>query len=163
MPPLVSKSTIIKNTNPLGVPSGGTANQVLVKDTNDNFKCKWVSNCCRPYKVYKALLTQSGTNAPTAIVLENTTGLTIAYDYTTVGEYIVNITGGSITPNKTIISLGNTQTNNQPMLFYDVNLVFNNVQLTIYTGVLEVDGSSIISTYADDLLNKNLLTIEIYP
>lgn len=161
--PLITKSVVINNNAPVGCPPGGTEDQILAKNSNIHFDYKWVSNCCRPYKVYKALLSQEGTDEPTAIVLENTTGLTIAYDYTTVGEYIVNITGGALVPNKTVISLGNAQTNNQPMLFYDVNLVFNNVQLTIYTGVLEVDGSSIISTYANDLLNKNLLTIEIYP
>lgn len=40
----------------------------------------------RPYKVYTALLTQSGINAPTVIVLENTIG-DIVWNYSTTGEY----------------------------------------------------------------------------
>ena len=35
----------------------------------------------RPYKVYTALLSQSGTNAPTAIVLENTLGVDVSFTY----------------------------------------------------------------------------------
>lgn len=40
-----------------------------------------------PYKVYTALLTQSGTASPTAIVLENTLGQTITWSYNSVGAY----------------------------------------------------------------------------
>lgn len=40
----------------------------------------------RPYKVYTALLTQTGTDAPTAIVLENTIG-NIIFSYHNSGEY----------------------------------------------------------------------------
>jgi hypothetical protein len=39
-----------------------------------------------PYKVYSALLTQTGATDPTAIVLENTLG-TITFDYFTAGYY----------------------------------------------------------------------------
>lgn len=38
-------------------------------------------------KVYKALLSQSGTDAPTAIVLENTLGVTITWSRLSVGKY----------------------------------------------------------------------------
>lgn len=41
-----------------------------------------------PYKVYTALLTQSGTNAPTAIVLENTLGGTIVWSRANQGQYV---------------------------------------------------------------------------
>lgn len=44
----------------------------------------------RPYKVYTALLTQTGTTAPVAIVLENTLGVEPTYMYNDVGEYNVN-------------------------------------------------------------------------
>lgn len=39
------------------------------------------------YRSYVALLTQSGTSAPTAIVLKNNTGLTWTFDYVDVGDY----------------------------------------------------------------------------
>lgn len=38
-------------------------------------------------RIYTALLTQVGTEAPTAIVLQNTTGRTITWTRTDVGEY----------------------------------------------------------------------------
>lgn len=41
-----------------------------------------------PYKVYTALLTQTGTNAPVATVLENTLGGDIIWSYAGVGSYI---------------------------------------------------------------------------
>ena len=41
-----------------------------------------------PYKVYTALLTQTGTNAPVATVLENTLGGTIVWTYNTTGQYV---------------------------------------------------------------------------
>jgi len=40
-----------------------------------------------PYTKYVALLTQSGTDAPTAVVLENTTGQQFTWTYSGVGEY----------------------------------------------------------------------------
>lgn len=47
----------------------------------------------RPYKVYSALLTQSGTDAPVATVLENTLGGTPVFSYVGVGEYRLTLTG----------------------------------------------------------------------
>jgi hypothetical protein len=41
-----------------------------------------------PYKVYSALVSQSGTNAPTAIVLENTIGA-ITFGYSSIGFYTI--------------------------------------------------------------------------
>jgi len=40
-------------------------------------------------KVYRALLTQSGTDAPVATVLENTLGFVPTYEYSLVGQYNV--------------------------------------------------------------------------
>ena len=51
-----------------------------------------VSRDTRPYKAYTALLTQEGTNAPTAEVLENTLG-NIAWSYYAVGQYKATLIG----------------------------------------------------------------------
>lgn len=61
------------------------------------------------YKVYTALLTQTGTDAPTATVLENTLGnITFAYD--AVGVYSIISPNNLFTLNKTwitdVIALG---------------------------------------------------------
>ena len=59
----------------------------------------------RPYKVYTALLNQSGTNAPVATVLENTLGGDIVWSYYTEGVYNGELLG-AFTINKTDISFG---------------------------------------------------------
>ena len=57
-----------------------------------------------PYKVYTALLTQTGTNAPTATVLENTLGGTIVWSRNGLGAYSGTLSG-VFTTNKTYVSV----------------------------------------------------------
>lgn len=61
----------------------------------------------RPYKVYTALLSQSGTSAPTAIVLENTLGGTVVWSRSSTGIYHATLSGAFIT-NKTICQTSST-------------------------------------------------------
>lgn len=51
-------------------------------------------------KIYRALLTQSSTSAPTATVLENTLGGTVVWSYTDVGIYVGTL-AGAFTASKT--------------------------------------------------------------
>lgn len=53
------------------------------------------------YKVYVALLSQNGTSAPTAIVLQNTLGADIVWTYDAVGDYTGTLSG-VFTNDKTI-------------------------------------------------------------
>ena len=55
------------------------------------------------YTVYTALLTQAGTAAPVATVLQNTTGGTITWTRTGSGVYIATISGKTFTANKTMV------------------------------------------------------------
>jgi hypothetical protein len=55
------------------------------------------------YKVYRALLTQTGTSAPVATVLENTLGATPTYARDGVGVYTLTSVG-SFPANKTIVN-----------------------------------------------------------
>ena len=68
-----------------------------------------VTDSIRPYKVYTALLTQSGTNAPVATVLENTLG-EVTYSYTAVGKYSITSNGLFLT-NKTVVFFGDIVNN----------------------------------------------------
>lgn len=61
-----------------------------------------------PYLVYRALLNQSGTDAPTAIVLENTLGEVPTFGYTNPGEYTLNTVGNVFTTNKTFLLVKST-------------------------------------------------------
>ena len=44
-------------------------------------------------KIYRAILLQSGTNAPTATILENTLGGTPTYSYSSTGVYVITLSG----------------------------------------------------------------------
>lgn len=46
-----------------------------------------------PYKVYTALLSQSGTEAPVAVELENTLGGTVVWTRSGIGTYVGTLTG----------------------------------------------------------------------
>jgi hypothetical protein len=70
------------------------------------------------YKVYTALLSQSGVLAPTAIVLENTLGFNLPnwiYDF--IGEYRMYVPGLNV-PNKVALFIGQTGYNNALFHFY---------------------------------------------
>jgi hypothetical protein len=49
------------------------------------------------YKVYTALLTQTGISAPTAVVLENTLGVNVTYTYGYPGGYSINFSENILT------------------------------------------------------------------
>lgn len=48
----------------------------------DNFKARLLG-----YRTYKAMLSQTGTDAPIATVLENSLGIQVTYEYDSVGTY----------------------------------------------------------------------------
>lgn len=54
------------------------------------------------YLVYTALLTQTGTNAPVATVLENTLGGTVVWSYDDTGVYVGTLTG-AFPADKTVV------------------------------------------------------------
>lgn len=119
----------------LGLPSNsnqGDINQAVYnalqasKTTTDELQLQIDDvSSARPYKVYTALLTQTGTNAPVATVLENTLGGVVVWSYDAVGSYIGTLVG-AFTIGKTIFLLGN-------------EITFNTVALTIAS--LNITGS----------------------
>jgi hypothetical protein len=60
----------------------------------------------RPYKVYTALLNQTGTSNPVARVLENTLGGSIVWTRNSTGTYLGTLTG-IFTTNKTTVMITN--------------------------------------------------------
>ncbi len=69
-----------------------------------NFK-KSAKDILLPYKSYHALLSQTGTAAPTAKVLLNTLGVVPVLSRTGLGDYKITATG-KFTANKTALILG---------------------------------------------------------
>ena len=75
-------------------------------DSTKNYTVGDLQLAIRGYKVYTALLTQVGTNPPTATVLENTIG-TIGFEYLSIGRYKI-ISDTLFIENKTFALIGNT-------------------------------------------------------
>jgi hypothetical protein len=53
------------------------------------------------FKVYSALITQSGTGVPTLKQLQNTTGATFTTSFLSTGTFTLNASSNIVTPNKT--------------------------------------------------------------
>jgi len=110
------------------------------------------------YKIYTALLTQTGTNAPTAIVLENTLGTTPTFTYypgsgfdPLIGVYSIDASDTFI-PNKTTVYCANA---NNGLILLDPNLGAPN---NIYIYSYDITGPSL----ADNILNNTFIEIRVY-
>lgn len=104
------------------------------------------------YKKYIAQLTQSGTNAPIAVVLENTLGDDPTYLYGSVGTYSLNLMGAFPSADKTYIMV--TSWGRQP-----VKIFWNSAdQLPIRTSIL-IGGAFVFS---DDVLADTTIEIRVY-
>ena len=62
-----------------------------------------LANIAAAYTVYTALLTQTGTNAPVATLLQNNTGKTFTWARTGSGTYTITASSNAFTSNKTIV------------------------------------------------------------
>jgi hypothetical protein len=108
------------NTYPLGTPAGNTrlaGTQMAIPQSDGtslnltrNFTIESIAPLITQfnlgYTVYTALITQTGTAAPVATVLQNTTGGTIVWTRPSnpgVGRYVATISGASYTANKTVV------------------------------------------------------------
>jgi hypothetical protein len=86
---------------------------LYIVDTSDNLSKQIAVEDFLGYKVYTALLTQSGTDAPIATVLKNTLGGEIVFTYDNIGIYTGTLTG-AFTENKTFILINQTAFENGP-------------------------------------------------
>jgi hypothetical protein len=108
----------------------------------------------RPYKVYTALLTQSGTNAPVATVLENTLGGDIVWSYDSIGTY--SIFSAVFTEN-TFVILGNRTEEVSANTKQGYNPSIN--QVLLYTFYL---GESGTVDYNDNIFLNTSIEIRVY-
>lgn len=106
------------------------------------------------YKVYTALLTQSGLIAPTIVELENTLSGTPSFEYIGVGRYTINLTGEFIT-NKTCIFIG-------PL--YN-GLVEGYSVISPNTTVSSIEFITINNAgdFSDEMLFNTAIEIRVYP
>lgn len=98
-------------------------------------------------KVYKALLTQSGTNAPVASAeLVNTLGQTPTFSYVGSGDYRLIVTGGIFIKAKTAMIIAQNIGGGGP-----IDIIWNS------TNDLAIELPS------DNILDYTLVHIEVYP
>ena len=114
-------------------------------------------------KVYKALLTQSGTDAPVATVLVNTLSGTPVWSYSGEGAYLLTLTGEFVTT-KTIVTIGQTNNNGGGgsgtfVQYNSTNQSDNYVVLNSY----DVDLVAQTVTASNDIITILPITIEVYP
>jgi len=102
------------------------------------------------YKVYKALISQSSTNAPTVTVLQNTIG-DIVWTRDGVGVYLGTL-ANAFTANKTFLPQPSQNNSNKSIVLFRTGV-----------NVIEIDTFDITNTLADSLLNENSICIEVYP
>lgn len=76
-----------------------------------------ITDTTRPYKVYTALLTQSGTNAPVATVLQNTLSGTITWSYSLVGSYQATLVGAFPSSKTFFYVTSEASYNNAPQIY----------------------------------------------
>ena len=131
-------------TYPLGDPSGDTrlvGTQInvpqsggLYQNQTRNFTVQQIAEFSNSYSlgytVYTALITQAGTAAPVATVLQNTTGGTIVWSYSgNVGSYVATIDNATYTANKTAVLISSGGVNNSTVKSSVVN---STTALTVY-------------------------------
>ena len=115
-------STSLQGDESIALVQGSTTKQSTVQDiVNYNMT------------VYTALLTQSGTSAPVATILQNTTGGTITWTRTGAGEYTATIANALFTLNKTLVfmNLGEYSGGGIPRSVWTRT---SNTEITINTG-----------------------------
>jgi hypothetical protein len=107
-----------------------------------------------PYKSYVAIVSQSGTNAPTIdTLLENTLGDTITFTYANAGEYYINSANNKFTSNKTVIMVtpGRRQLSNVTL----GTTIVGNSLLVLYSHVAS-------GTLTNSLISGVSLEIRVY-
>jgi hypothetical protein len=121
----------------------GTNGQVL--QTNGSGTLSWFGA-----KKYVALLSQTGTSAPTATVLDNTLGGTLVWSYDGVGSYIGTLTG-AFTLDKTSVMISGVYKGSASGL----RKTNNTVQITTT--------ATSTNTEANALLDSTTIEIKVYP
>lgn len=108
--------------------------------------------------VYRALLTQTGTDAPVATVLENTLGEVPTFTYNNTGLYYIATVSPILVLGKTFIRYsvglpGSSDLSSDPYSYAYSHDNANQISFSVLRG----------STFADDLLTNTSLEILIYP
>jgi hypothetical protein len=108
------------------------------------------------YKVYTALLTQTGTADPTAVVLENTTGQTINWIYGGFPGYYIATYSSTFDPQKTFILIGSGSMSINQNISLMAGIGFSN-------NLIEIFAATLNNPSQDNVLKNTAIEIRIYP
>jgi hypothetical protein len=112
----------------------------------------------RAKKVYKALLTQISTNAPVAVILENTLGSVPVFTRVEAGVYAITSTGAF--GDKTALSIQRGNDTDTKTIGYTSQIAradeTSNDVIDLLTNAISGNAPS------DGALNNTLITIEVY-
>jgi len=139
---------------------GDTPNEGRIK-INDNFTdlSNSITGLTEDYKVYTALLNQTGTNAPTAIVLKNTLGGTPTFLYYGIGEYSMKLVGAFTDGKSTVnINSGNFSSFTTAVTVFSANFYGDEDELYISS----LDVKPAVPVGINDKLDKTFLEVRIY-
>lgn len=143
-------------------PASSVDNNIVLFDSTTGKLIK-DSGVVQP-KVYIALLTQTGTDAPVATVLVNTLGDTITWSRDSAGTYTGQPGGTPFTTNKTVISMGvasNVGSTIGSSASFGASVAFDIAVINLTTTFQDINSSS--GGKSDDLLLKTMIRIEVYP
>jgi hypothetical protein len=111
------------------------------------------------YKVYSAFLTQTGTTAPVATVLENTLGYDLTWEYTNVGVYTAVGVAGTFEDNKFAFIQGAGNGSSLVSLWgYNNSLDFSEMLLECY----DLGNVSISFVTKNNILLNQFIEIRLY-
>lgn len=136
----------------------GVAVATITKDADDDV----TFNVSGQPKVYRALLTQTGTDAPVATVLENTLGGTLVWTYADVGLYVGTLEG-AFTANKTCLPPVNaSQTLDGATSFVETSFFRADADVVRLQTTL-VDAGAGTQTLSNAFLTNAYVEILVYP
>lgn len=109
----------------------------------------------QPYKSYQAIVTQTSTSAPSAVVLNNDFGsTTFTWARTSAGLYTCTASAATFTANKTIVIMS------QPLatLVSYFTVITSTTVVTLTSGLLAAG----VAVVTDALLTNTLIEIRVY-
>lgn len=143
----------------------------LLRDYEDKFRKEIIrrvndlaSSTVNSKKVYEALLTQSGTSAPSVTVLGNNDIGNIVWSYNSTGQYIGTL-NGAFPSGKTAIELQkyNPVTLNLEVEAYAARASDNTVLVTTYTVDVDINTGLLAKTAANNGgLTNSFIRITVY-
>jgi hypothetical protein len=129
----------------------------LWKEITMDLCCENNNNNTMNYKVYTALLSQSGTDDPTAVVLENTLGENLTWTRDNVGFYYVISPGGLFVEDKTFVLVSYNDTSSTGQVIWSRNFLDTSDPTRLYVSILDATFN-----YQDSFTDISI-EIRVYP